>query len=132
MDILSTLVHEMCHLQQQQLGTPPKNAYHNKEWGSLMRAVGLYPSSTGEPGGKRTGIRVSHYIIQDGPFVGAADELLDSGFDLPYYRLPNPTKEIKKAPVFVCDKCEQKARGKKDLQVTCTHCDTKMLPRVEE
>ena len=54
---LSTLVHEMTHLQQQHFGKPSRSGYHNKEWGLLMRAVGLIPSSTGEPGGKETGQR---------------------------------------------------------------------------
>jgi hypothetical protein len=36
-----------------------------------MERVGLMPSSTGEPGGKRTGQKVSHYILADGPFARA-------------------------------------------------------------
>ena len=32
-EVLSTLVHEMCHLQQQEQGKPSRNGYHNKQWG---------------------------------------------------------------------------------------------------
>jgi hypothetical protein len=33
-----------------------------------MEEVGLIPSSTGAPGGKRTGQSMSHYIDPDGKF----------------------------------------------------------------
>src|SRR5690349_23874544 len=50
-DILSTLVHEMCHLQQ--FGEDGKNSkYHNQAWAMKMEHVGLIPSDTGKPGGK--------------------------------------------------------------------------------
>ena len=38
---LSTLVHEMTHLEQHHFGTPSRNGYHNREWAGLMRAVSL-------------------------------------------------------------------------------------------
>lgn len=47
-EVLSTLVHEMCHLQQQEQGKPSRNGYHNKQWGDYMRTVGLEPSSYGK------------------------------------------------------------------------------------
>lgn len=67
-DILSTLVHEMCHCWQRHCGTPSRTGYHNKEWAMQMIAVGLMPSDTGAPDGKQTGQHVSHYIITGGPF----------------------------------------------------------------
>ncbi len=81
-ETLSTLVHELTHLQQEAYGTPSRPGYHNKEWSAFMRAVGLMPSDTGLPGGKQVGDRMSHYIIQGGPFDRAADELLARGFQL--------------------------------------------------
>jgi len=62
-EVLSTLVHEMAHLWQHRFGKPSRSNYHNKEWGDKMREIGLVPSSTGAPGGKATGQRVSHYIV---------------------------------------------------------------------
>src|SRR5690242_13502110 len=44
---LSTLVHEMTHLEQHHFGKPSRAGYHNKEWAGMMRAVGLIPSDTG-------------------------------------------------------------------------------------
>src|SRR5437763_1308858 len=35
-EILSTLVHEMCHLWQHHYGKPSRAAYHNKEWARKM------------------------------------------------------------------------------------------------
>jgi predicted SprT family Zn-dependent metalloprotease len=61
--LFSTLVHEQCHLWQWEFGTPSRSGYHNHEWAEKMEAIGLMPSSTGQPGGKRTGQRMTHYII---------------------------------------------------------------------
>jgi hypothetical protein len=73
---LSTLVHEMVHLRQHHFGNPGRGRYHNKQWGDMMSAIGLEPSSTGKPGGKRTGDRVSHWIVAGGPFDVACKAFL--------------------------------------------------------
>lgn len=64
----STLVHEMCHLWQEDFGKPSRGGYHNRQWADKMIQVGLMPTDTGEPGGQLTGQRVTHYIIPDGKF----------------------------------------------------------------
>lgn len=80
--VLSTLVHEMVHHWQQHSGSPSPSNPHNREWGSKMESLGLMPSSTGLPGGKRTGRTVSHYILPDGHFIGICRTLVDQGFKL--------------------------------------------------
>lgn len=65
---LSTLVHEMVHEWQKHFGREPTRCYHDKEWAAKMKEVGLYPSTTAAPGGKETGAKVSHYIVENGPF----------------------------------------------------------------
>ena len=80
--ILSTLAHEMVHLDQQHNGEPGRGRYHNKEWSKMMEGIGLMPSSTGEPGGKKVGDKVSHYIIEGGPFDLVCDELITDEFTL--------------------------------------------------
>lgn len=80
--VLATLVHEMTHHWQEHYGTPSKSNSHNKEWGTKMESLGLMPSSTGLPGGKRTGRTVSHYILPDGSFIGICRELIKQGFRL--------------------------------------------------
>jgi hypothetical protein len=67
-DVCSTLVHEQAHLFIQHFGKPPRRGYHCRKWAELMKRVGLYPSSTEQPGGKETGYHMSHYIIEGGPF----------------------------------------------------------------
>lgn len=77
---LSVLGHEACHLWQLVSGQPGKRGnrgYHNAEWSARMESIGLMPSDTGEPGGRRVGERMSHYIIKGGQFEKVADELID-------------------------------------------------------
>jgi hypothetical protein len=81
-ETLSTLLHEMKHLEQHHFGKPGRGRYHNKEWAGMMKAVGLIPSDTGKEGGKETGDRVSHYIEPGGPFARAVEQLLAGGFDI--------------------------------------------------
>lgn len=82
--VLSTLVHEMVHHWQEHYGHPSKSTAHNQEWAEKMDSLGLMPSTTGLPGGKRTGRSVSHYIQPDGPYIRACRALLDGGFYLPW------------------------------------------------
>jgi len=75
-DILSTLAHEQGHLWQAEFGHSGRGHYHNREWGAKMRSIGLTPSATGEPGGAMTGDRISHYIVEGGPFQIACRDFL--------------------------------------------------------
>lgn len=67
--VLSTLVHEMAHHWQHHFGTPTNSNAHNQEWARKMETLGLVPSHTGLPGGKKTGRSVSHYILPEGPYL---------------------------------------------------------------
>lgn len=82
---LSTLVHEMVHLEQQHFGKPGRGKYHNKEWGEWMRRVGLMPSNTGEVGGRQTGDQVTHFIMKGGPFDVACARLVSEKFSIQWY-----------------------------------------------
>lgn len=57
------LIHEQVHLHQHLFGDASRPGYHNKEWGDKMESIGLMPSATGKEGGKRTGQKMSHYLI---------------------------------------------------------------------
>lgn len=65
---ISTLLHEMVHLWQLEYGHPSRSGYHNQEWAAKMESVGLTPSTTAKPGGKRTGQSCSHYMTPGGVF----------------------------------------------------------------
>lgn len=129
--VLSTLVHEMTHLEQQEYGTPGKKGHHNKAWVKLMERVGLIPSDTGEPGGKQTGRKMTHYINLEGPFVGALQELTDAGFDLPYFTQPLATDGAKKKDLSkvkrTCPHCDAKAWAKQGMRLICADCDAEMI-----
>lgn len=68
MKVASILVHEMVHMEQAHFGKPGPGTFHNREWGEMMKRVGLYPSNTSRPGGAETGSRMSHYILPGGLF----------------------------------------------------------------
>lgn len=82
LQVLQTLVHELCHLWQHEFGTPTRPGYHNREWAKKMLAIGLIPSSTGVPGGEQIGQKMSDYPAEDGPFMLAAGSLAEGAFNL--------------------------------------------------
>ena len=128
-ETLSTLVHEMCHLQQHHFGKPSRNGYHNKEWAQMMDAVGLIPSDTAATGGKRTGQKVSHYIEPGGPFDQACQALLKEGFAVPWVALTTSGDEEarkKKAASktkYACPSCDLQVWGKPGIKVICGECE---------
>jgi predicted SprT family Zn-dependent metalloprotease len=130
-DILSTLVHEMCHCWQQHFGTPPRRGYHNREWAELMRSIGLIPSDTGEPGGKQTGQRVSHYILEGGPFDRAAEALLATEFcfnwqSAAHVGQPGKTAKDRSKTKYTCPSCGQNAWAKPEAVLVCGECEERM------
>ena len=83
-EILQTMAHEMCHLYQHEHGSPGRGRYHNAEFAQMMENIGLMASSTGRPGGKRTGQQMADYPIEGGHFASACLALHDNGFFLPW------------------------------------------------
>lgn len=85
-EICQTLVHEMAHCWQYQFGKPSRKGYHNLQWARKMMALGLMPSSTGEPGGEPVGHAMGDYIIEGGPFIQSFDSLKNTiNFDFPWF-----------------------------------------------
>lgn len=79
-EIMQTLVHEMSHCWQKHFGTPGRGGYHNREWAAKLEEIGLMPSSTGKPGGAKTGDKMADYIIEGGSFERSYHELLSTDF----------------------------------------------------
>lgn len=136
-EILQTLVHEMVHLWQAHFGKPSRGGYHNNEWATQMETIGLMPSSTGRPGGARTGQAMNDYPQTDGPFVQATNALLAKGFTLEWYEpshavgpslggagIAAPAKPSAggKRITFCCPECGAKAWGKAALKLLCGTC----------
>jgi hypothetical protein len=121
---MGTLVHEMVHLWQQEFGRPSRRNYHNREWGDKLESVGLMPSDTGEPGGKRTGQRVTHFVIPEGPF-DLAFRAMPPEYQLPWSSgglaerdKPKRTDKIK----YECPTCGAAVWGKAGLNIICGDC----------
>jgi hypothetical protein len=132
-EVLSTLAHEMTHLWQAHFGKPSRSSYHNKEWGKRMKEIGLYPSSTGQAGGKETGQHMSHYTIENGPFHSASGSLLsDGGFSLAWGELLSRVKKKHRdldgeddqtnRVKYTCLQCGVNAWGKPRLSLICGIC----------
>ena len=83
-EVLSTVVHEMVHHWQQHHGKPSRSVAHNAEWAAKMASIGLQPSATGRPGGKRTGQQMSDYILPGGAFLAACAGLPPEAAVLPW------------------------------------------------
>jgi hypothetical protein len=121
----------MVHLWDQEYGKPGRGGYHGKAWADQMEKVGLMPSTTGAPGGARTGQRVTHYVIKGGPFAEAFGKL-PKGCLLPWSsagmdkkaKTPNRNK-IK----YTCPECECNVWGKPDMAITCGTCDEAFEPQ---
>jgi hypothetical protein len=132
LEVSSTLVHEMCHLWQWHFGTPSRRGYHNAEWASKMDSVGLVPSTTGAPGGKRVGQAVSHYVDGEGRFMRAFAKM-PPAYKLPWAaeELDGPAKKVAKAKnksKFTCPSCGANAWGKPELAIRCVDCDVDFEP----
>jgi hypothetical protein len=124
-EILSTLVHEMCHVWQETHGKAPRTGYHDREWAAKMKEVGLFPSHTGEPGGKETGQRVTHYVIAGGAFAAGVARLRATGFELRWQSRVDDGSRRKKAASktkYSCPNCGRNAWAKPGSKLICGGC----------
>lgn len=126
--IASTLVHEMAHLWQQVYGKNASRGYHDKEWALKMETIGLMPSSTGAPGGKRTGKNMTHYVVEGGAFALAWKQI-EQQHSLPWKsgmavfgELPTAKKKDPSKLKYKCSKCKAACWGKPSLNIDCGDC----------
>jgi hypothetical protein len=125
-EILSTLVHEMCHVWQFECGKPPRSGYHDREWAARMKQAGLMPSATGEEGGKETGQRMTHYILPGGVYAAAYKKLEATGLRL-HWESPSPGENNDKKQAvskvkYSCPFCELNAWAKPGAVLICGEC----------
>jgi hypothetical protein len=120
-EVLSTLVHEMCHVWQHHHGKQSRAGYHDRQWAGKMREIGLIPSDTGQPGGKCAGQKVSHYVDESGQFAKHCTTLIDGGYVLPFIELWDEAKakknKSKNKTKFCCESCGASAWGKPQLKI---------------
>jgi len=150
--VYGTLVHEQVHIWQEEYGKPSRTGYHNQQWARKMEAIGLMPSSTGGPGGKKTGQHMSDYPIIDGKFMVALKQM-PKAFFLPFVStegdylsgmtipmgapaagqqglgrppLPKRPKSPKGKTTYCCGSCGMKVWGKPNLAVSCMDCNQQL------
>ncbi len=99
-EVFQTMVHEQCHVWQHTFGNPGRRGYHNREWSKKMESIGLIPSNTGWPGGKRTGEEMDDFILSGGAFHQAAKELLADGFWLTWVDRMTANTTVRPLKVF--------------------------------
>jgi hypothetical protein len=142
-ETMSTLVHEMCHCWQfyfseheNRIGT--QRGYHDQEWATKMISIGLMPSDTGKEGGKKTGKKITHYIITGGAFDIACSHMLMEGYELiwrewirsiPHRKtgeqgtqLKIETKKDTSKIRFTCPICNLNAWAKESARLACLGC----------
>lgn len=146
-EIMQTLVHEMAHLWQAHFGTPGRRGYHNRQWAEKMEAIGLMPSDTGQPGGRKVGEKMADYPIEGGSFSVACEELLTGDYtitwrdrfpaqplrhsgdagdaqgspSMPAAEVGNDKSNRKK---YTCPTCGSNTWGKPGLKLICGECRT--------
>ena len=115
-----------------------------------MISVGLMPSTTGQPGGKTVGQKMSDYPIEGGPFLAALNAMPEP-FKMPFISiegdrivqmmnvLQGMESVIGGAPAagaatpkknkvkYSCETCKTNVWGKHDLYIICGECNGKYL-----
>lgn len=124
--ILSTLVHEMVHLWQHHFGTRPTRCYHDRQWSAKMKEIGLHPSDTGEFGGKETGSKMSHYIVENGLFYKVCASFIEMHGTVFYQDTTTTVTTATKSTgriKFSCDGCSLNAWAKPTAVLFCGECN---------
>ncbi len=87
------------------------------------------PSTTGKPGGKKTGRHVTHYVIEEGPFAEACAKFLEQGHDFSWFSPAKATikKRDRSKVKHTCPCCGTNIWGKENLNVRCGDCDEPMV-----
>lgn len=97
-----TMVHEMVHQWQTHFGQPSRKCYHNLQFAEKMESIGLMPSDTGRPGGKKTGQKMADYPIPGGRFDVATKQLFATGFAISWLdRFPAPNRSSSSVAIAV-------------------------------
>lgn len=147
-EAFGTLAHEMGHLAREEFCPPNRTGkkgargYHDRQWAAVMQRIGLMPSDTGKPGGKKTGFRVSHYVIEGGPFDIACRELLLTYFEIPWADNPAHIDALAACPTgqtsedltpkstrarFICQQCDLKAWSRYSAKLDCGKCHLPLI-----
>jgi hypothetical protein len=150
-EVMLTLVCALVHCWQAHFGSPGRRRYCNREWADKLESIGVMPSKTGKPEGKRTGERIRGYVVEGGRFELACQKLLTAEFELSWadrfparhvsaeallaateeemseldgaeIELADETPAKPSRTKYTCTTCETSVWGKADLQLGCRVC----------
>lgn len=82
--LINVLAHEMVHLWQHQEGTPGREGYHNKEYATKAREIGL--QTIDSKTGKDVGDSITTEILHDSPLALCIADIPDDAL-FPWYAL---------------------------------------------
>lgn len=133
LDSMGTLVHEMTHHWQEKDpdAKPGRGKYHNMEWAAKMREIGLAPQSA-TTGDKGTGDRVTHDIMDEGPFAEAYERWAERGYRIMWHGATKPATasalavekaKRKSKTKYTCPVCGNNAWGKPDMYLFDEHAE---------
>lgn len=128
--VCQTLVHEMAHQWQHDHGSPSRRGYHDRQWADKMESIGLIPSSTGKPGGRKVGQRMCDYPEPGGRFE-LSFKRIEPAMLLPFVseepceqRDPSgPKQKDPSKTKYTCPMCGANVWGKPGLEIACLTCD---------
>ena len=107
------------------------------------KALGLIPSDTKLPNGKKTGQQMSHYIEKEGLFERKF-QVMPKEYILPFTSIESTFEQIMKGrsnsqgdkePLppkkknkvkYTCPSCSMNVWGKPDLNINCGECDQRL------
>ncbi len=125
-DVLSTLVHEMCHLYNLQQGiqdTSRSNIYHNKIFKDTAEAHGLNCEHIDKAGWARTSCTDKLKLWID-------ENITFNSFHVYKQRTDNTDKHTKpkqSSRKYVCPCCGLIVRATKEAHISCIDCNEEML-----
>ena len=123
-ETMALLAHQMVHLWQHERGRPSRNGYHNREWASKMRGIGLIATNTGEASGAETGQKMGQYVEEGGRFE-AVYERLAGKKEIPFQAMyENGGGRVNggEREQYRCRGCGAKVWGRAGLKVVCGDC----------
>ena len=120
-EILSTLLHEMCHSWQNLYGKPSSSWFHNKEFKLKMSKIGVWTDNRG----KRLKVvdPFVFFLERNGINFGSSRNS-DGTIEVSHGHEPKGRSKLKRWECL----CGQTARvGKKKFYAVCTLCEGKFL-----
>ena len=133
--VLAAIDDAMISQSQYMNGKTGRDNYRNRERAEMAKEIGLYPSSTGEEGGKEIGDCISYYIIEGSPLQQAAQELLAGGFKMAWEEVKPKSKDTQsksgKRVKYICphSECGTNALSKHDAYIKCGIHDQALVPQ---